>query len=168
MYLIEQRESEWRIHWAESLWVWLELQSRIPGSVEVMWGKAYSVWMKEVERSRLQEQLEEVWSSSWNKEVESRDCVESLLCSGNSRRDEGKVRWRGGRHRERGVPAELQGGMDGNGVAEHRGSQLLHRCSLQPGPSTPQAQHTDSSHGGFFWLLYFFFKFFFGHPIHVN
>lgn len=58
--------------------------------------------------------------------------------------------------RERGVPAELQGGMDGSGVAEHRGSQLLHRCSLQPGPGTPQAQHTDSSHA-FFPGFYIFF-----------
>lgn len=62
--------------------------------------------------------------------------------------------------RERGVPAELQGGMDGNRVAEHRGSQLLHRCSLQPGPGTPQAQHTDSSHGVFSGFYNFFKKFF--------
>lgn len=44
-----------------------------------MWGKTGSVWIKKVERSRLYEQLEEVWSGSWNKEVENRDYMESHL-----------------------------------------------------------------------------------------
>lgn len=85
---------------------------------------------------------------------------------GISRGDEGKAFCRGGRKAERAPCAS----WDGSGVAEHRGSQLLHRSSLAP---ALRRHNTLTAHtpGFFFYFMafiFFFLIFFFGHPIHVN